>query len=36
MDETLREFERQGLGARVVAKLDLPFFETIVLVEAKR
>jgi len=36
VDETLREFERQGLRARVVAKRDLAFFETIALVEAKR
>lgn len=36
VDKTLQEFERQGLRARVAAKRDLSFFETIALVEAKR
>jgi len=34
-NETLRKFEENGLKASVVAELALPFFETIVLVEAK-
>jgi release factor glutamine methyltransferase len=35
VDETLRRFEKRGLNATVVAKCDLPFFESIVLVEAE-
>jgi len=35
VDETLRRFENCGLNVSVVAKCDLPFFESIVLVEAK-
>jgi len=35
VDETLRRFEKCGLKASVVAKCDLPFFESIVLVEAE-
>jgi release factor glutamine methyltransferase len=35
-DETMRKFEENGLKACVVARRDLPFFETIVLVGAKR
>jgi len=35
VDETLRRFENRGLNATVVAKCDLPFFESIVLVEAE-
>jgi len=36
VDETLRKFEENGLRASVVAERALPFFETIVLVKAKR
>jgi len=36
VDETLRKFEAQGLAADVVAERSLPFFETIVLVKARR
>jgi hypothetical protein len=32
----LTKFEENDLKAGVVAERDLPFFETIVLVEAKR
>ena len=35
VDETLRRFEKRGLKAGVVVKRDLPFFESIVLVEAE-
>jgi release factor glutamine methyltransferase len=35
-DETMRKFGENGLKASVVARRDLPFFETIVLVGAKR
>ena len=35
-NETLRKFEENGLKASVVAERALPFFETIVLVGAKR
>jgi release factor glutamine methyltransferase len=35
VDETLRRFARGHLNAKVVAEFSLPFFETIVLVEAK-
>jgi hypothetical protein len=35
-NETLRKFEENGLKASVVAERALPFFETIVLVKAKR
>jgi release factor glutamine methyltransferase len=33
--ETVRRFEECGMSARVVAERALPFFETIVLIEAK-
>jgi release factor glutamine methyltransferase len=36
LSETLTKFEENDLKASVVAERDLPFFETIVLVEAKR
>jgi len=36
LDRTLQRFEENGLKAVIVAKCDLPFFETIVLVKAKR
>lgn len=36
VEETLEGFAREGLKAGVVARRDLPFFETLVLVEAKR
>lgn len=36
VDETLHKFAKNGLKAKVVAERHLPFFETIVLVEAKR
>jgi release factor glutamine methyltransferase len=35
VEETLRRFKERGLGANIVAKKDLPFFETIVLLKAK-
>jgi release factor glutamine methyltransferase len=35
VDETLRRFARGHLNAKVVAEFSLPFFETIVLIEAK-
>jgi release factor glutamine methyltransferase len=35
-DETVRKFEENGLRASFVAERALPFFETIVLVGAKR
>ena len=36
IEETLKRFEEKGLKASVVAEHALPFFETIVLVEAER
>ncbi|MEM2117403.1 MAG: class I SAM-dependent methyltransferase [Candidatus Bathyarchaeia archaeon] len=36
VEETLKGFVREGLRTSVVARRDLPFFETLVLVEAKR
>jgi len=36
LDRTLQRFEENGLRANIVAKRDLPFFETIVLFKAKR
>jgi release factor glutamine methyltransferase len=36
VEETLKRFEEKGLKASVVAERALPFFETIVLVEAER
>jgi release factor glutamine methyltransferase len=33
--KTLRRFEENGLKANIIAKLDLPFFETITLVKAE-
>jgi release factor glutamine methyltransferase len=35
IEETLRDFRERGLKADVVAKQDLPFFETVVLVTAE-
>jgi release factor glutamine methyltransferase len=35
VDETLRRFARRHLNAKVVANFSLPFFETVVLIEAK-
>jgi release factor glutamine methyltransferase len=35
VEETLHRFEERGLKADITAKKDLPFFETIVLIEAK-
>ena len=35
VQRTLQQFESEGLAARVIAERDLPFFETLVLVEAK-
>jgi len=35
VEETFRRFSQRGLTASVVAKMDLPFFETIVLLRAK-
>lgn len=35
VNHTLQKFNENGLMARVIAELDLPFFETIVLIEAK-
>jgi release factor glutamine methyltransferase len=35
VDETVRKFAERGLGVRVVASRSLPFFETIVLLEAR-
>jgi release factor glutamine methyltransferase len=35
VDETLRELTEKGMHVEVIAKRDLPFFETIVLLEAK-
>ncbi|MDI6847865.1 MAG: hypothetical protein QMD23_07065 [Candidatus Bathyarchaeia archaeon] len=36
VDKTLRRFEKNCLKTSIVAKRDLPFFETIVLVKAER
>jgi len=36
VEETLEGFAREGLKASVVAKRNLPFFETLVLVKAER
>jgi release factor glutamine methyltransferase len=33
--ETLNAFEERGLKSSIIAKRDLPFFETVVLIEAK-
>jgi len=35
VDKTVKAFVRQGLLAEIIAKCDVPFFETIVLLEAK-
>lgn len=35
LDRTLQRFEESGLKANIIAKRDLPFFETIVLVKAE-
>ncbi len=35
VDGTLQKFEKSGLKTNIIAKRALPFFETIVLVEAK-
>ena len=35
LDRTLQRFEENGLKANIVAKHDLPFFETILLVKAE-
>jgi release factor glutamine methyltransferase len=35
VDRTLQRFEENGLKVNIVAQRDLPFFETILLVEAK-
>lgn len=36
VDETLRKFEENGLKASIIAEQALPFFETIVIIRAKR
>lgn len=36
VDKTLRRFEKGSLRTSILAKRDLPFFETIVLVKAER
>lgn len=36
VDKTLQELRAQGLEARIAAKRDLPFFESLVLVVAER
>lgn len=36
VEETLKWFRRSGLEAGIIVKWDLPFFETLVLLEAKR
>jgi release factor glutamine methyltransferase len=36
LDETLRKFEDSGLKANVIAEQAFPFFETILLIRAKR
>ncbi|MEM1552224.1 MAG: hypothetical protein QXH03_06120, partial [Candidatus Bathyarchaeia archaeon] len=35
IDETMQILEVKGFKAETIASLDLPFFETIVLIEAK-
>ena len=35
VEETVRKFAERGMGVRVVASRSLPFFETIVLLEAR-
>ncbi len=35
VEETLRQFNQQTLKARVLAERKLPFFETLILIEAK-
>jgi release factor glutamine methyltransferase len=35
VEETLQDFEETGLRANIIAKQDLPFFETIVLIRAR-
>jgi release factor glutamine methyltransferase len=35
LDRTLQRFEENGIRANIVAKRDLPFFETILLVKAE-
>jgi release factor glutamine methyltransferase len=35
VNETLRSFERGHLNAKVVTEFSLPFFETVVIIEAK-
>jgi release factor glutamine methyltransferase len=35
VEETFSSFKEEGLTAKVIAKRDLPFFETIVLLKAK-
>ncbi len=35
VNRTMKIFESKGFKAKIVASLDLPFFETIVLIEAK-
>jgi len=35
VDKTLQKFRKYGLDANIIARLDLPFFETLVLIEAK-
>jgi release factor glutamine methyltransferase len=36
VDETFRKFGENGFEASIVAKCGLPFFETLVLFQAKR
>jgi len=36
VEETIRKFQLQGFEAAVVASQNLPFFETLTLIEAKR
>ena len=36
VDLTLQAFEKRGMSASVVAECGVPFFETIVLIEAKK
>jgi hypothetical protein len=35
VDETLSRFSACGVNARIISEYDLPFFETIKLIEAK-
>lgn len=35
VNETILAFNRQGLNASVIANRNLPFFETLTLIEAK-